>query len=100
MNNLGRGPLDDATNQISKTWAFLIQTRRVFKFFSLYVSTVAVLFCLCIWFQIGPLLCSYLFPISPSPSFGAKNTFRQTIHMKCQALFSVKKKKSKCLLQL
>ena len=32
LNNLGRGSLDDATYQISKAWAFYLQTIRFFKF--------------------------------------------------------------------
>ena len=32
LKNFGRGPLDEATYQISKTWAFWFQTRRFFKF--------------------------------------------------------------------
>ena len=32
MNNFGRGPQNEATYQISKTWAFWFQTRRFFKF--------------------------------------------------------------------
>ena len=32
LNNFGRGSLDEATYQISKTWAFWFQTRRFFKF--------------------------------------------------------------------
>ena len=32
INNFGRGPLDEAIYQISKTWAFWFQIRRFFQF--------------------------------------------------------------------
>ena len=35
LNNFGRGPLDKASYQISKTWAFCLQTRRFFLSFQL-----------------------------------------------------------------
>ena len=34
INNFGRGPLDEATYQISKTWAFWFQIRSFFFQFS------------------------------------------------------------------
>ena len=41
LNNLGRGPLDEATDQIPKTWAFWFQSRRLFKGFPyVYVKHV------------------------------------------------------------
>ena len=30
LNNFGRGPLDEATYQISKTWAFLVSDKQIF----------------------------------------------------------------------
>ena len=37
LNNLGRGLLDEATYQISKTWAFWFQSRRFLKVFLMLV---------------------------------------------------------------
>ena len=37
LNNFGRGPLGEAVYQISKTQAFCFQTRRVSKFFPIWV---------------------------------------------------------------
>ena len=37
LNNLGRGPLDEATDQISKTWAFWFQSRRFLNVFPMLV---------------------------------------------------------------
>ena len=33
LNNLGRDPLDEATYQISKTWAFWFSEKKIFKGF-------------------------------------------------------------------
>ena len=33
LNNLGRGPLDEASYQIAKTWALWFQRRRFLKIF-------------------------------------------------------------------
>ena len=38
--NLGKGPLDEATYQISKTWPFWIQSRRFLKVFPMLVSVL------------------------------------------------------------
>ena len=40
LNNLGRGTLDEATYQISRTWAFWFQTRflKVFPYKGLYIT--------------------------------------------------------------
>ena len=46
MNNFGNGPLDEATSQISKTWAFWFQTRRFLKVFADFHLFVAkAVFC-------------------------------------------------------
>ena len=37
LNNLGKGLLDEATYQISKTWAFWFQSRRFLKVFPMLV---------------------------------------------------------------
>ena len=37
LNNLGRGLLDEATYQISKTWAFWFQSRRFLNVFPMLV---------------------------------------------------------------
>ena len=37
LNNFGRGPLDEATYQISKTWTFWFQSRRFLKVFPMLV---------------------------------------------------------------
>ena len=44
LNNLGRGPPDNATctYDISKAWAFYFQTRRVLKFFPTCISVKQV----------------------------------------------------------
>ena len=44
MNKLGRGPLDDASYQISKLWAFLVYFKIFFADFPIYKRAMMALY--------------------------------------------------------
>ena len=52
LNNLSKGPLDEATDQISKTWEFWFQSIRYLKVFPMLVYVK----------HVGPWLGAFLAP--------------------------------------